>query len=315
MKTNHLLLSVAFSVIVLRVSGQIYTPGGLTESNTGSPTNVGIGINNPDARLVVRGTAPSGALRVTAISKYAEFGSLISDPAFLLRLQYDNTGSMQFPQGDQTVFNVDHTGRTQIGVFPIVTGDDFLAVRGSAGIYHNTTEYFRLRYANNNHELFWVSDNNRNFRFRNSNTGKIPLTLSPSGKVGVNTSDFFGNHDLYVNGSTYIKGDSPEVHSLYIEGSTVAEEIFVKVKANWPDYVFTPAHKRMSLMELDRYINTHKRLPGMPAAEKVAADGIEMGETVRLLTEKVEEITLYLIDLKKENDSLREEIESLKGGK
>jgi hypothetical protein len=165
------------------------------------------------------------------------------------------------------------------------------------GVYANANEYFRLRSANNNHELFWVSNGNRNFRFRNSNTEAIPLNLSPAGKVGVNTGNFVGNH------------------SLYIQGTTTAEEIFVKLNANLPDYVFTPAHKRMSLVELDGYINTHKRLPGMPAAEKVAADGIEMGETVRLLTEKVEEITLYLIDLKKENDTLKAVIESLKGGK
>jgi hypothetical protein len=279
------------------------------QSNTGSLGNVGIGINNPDARLVVRGSAPSGALRVTALSKYSGIGGLLSDPEFLLRLQYDNTGSAIFPQGDQTVFNVDHNGRTQIGDFPIVPGDDYLAVRSSAGIYHTTTEYFRLRFANNNHELFWLSNGNRNFRFRNSNTGKTPLTLSPSGKVGVNTSDFFGNHDLYVNGSTYIKGDSPEVHSLYIEGTTVAEEIFVKLKEFWGDFVFEPDYVLQPLSEVEAFVKEHKHLPGIASAAEIHSTGIPLGETERMLVVKVEELTLYLIELKKEIDDLKVQLQ------
>jgi hypothetical protein len=298
------------------------------------------------------------------LSKYSGIGGLLSDPEFLLRLQYDNTGSAIFPQGDQTVFNVDHNGRTQIGDFPIVPGDDYLAVRSSAGIYHTTTEYFRLRYANNNHELFWLSNGNRNFRFRNSNTGAIPLTLSPAGKVGVGTANFAGNHALHVKGTgvhedIYVQAENswgqdnsfarlvyttaPQIwwksstnanfefksgdqtplrlspqgkvgvntsnfvgsYSLYIKGTTIAEEIFVKIEDDWGDYVFEPDYVLQPLNEVEAFVKEHKHLPGIAPAAEIHSTGIPLGETERMLVVKVEELTLYLIELKKELDDLK----------
>ncbi len=159
-------------------------------------------------------------------------------------------------------------------------------------------------------EFRWQSSSGESLEFKSGN--ETPLRLSPQGKVGVNTNNFFDSHELYVNGSVYLENDEEEEHTLWVEGSMIAEEVVVKLASAWPDYVFTTDYKRMHLLELDRYISLHKRLPGMPDAEAVERDGVKMGETVRILTEKVEEISLYLIELKKENESLKQEIEALK---
>src|SRR5690606_22693017 len=82
-------------------------------------------------------------------------------------------------------------------------------------------------------ELIWKTSSNKNFRFKNATTNAIPISLSPSGKVGINTEDFSGDHDLYVNGSVYLKGDSPETHTMYIEGSSIAEEFTLSPKSEW----------------------------------------------------------------------------------
>lgn len=85
----------------------------------------------------------------------------------------------------------------------------------------------------------------------------------------------------------------------------------VKVKhlkvtlTDWPDYVFCAEHALMPLGELEGYINSNNHLPGVPTAEEVEKDGADLGEMNRVLMEKVEELTLYIIDLQKQIDELK----------
>ncbi|MCZ4407969.1 hypothetical protein O3Q51_04065 [Cryomorphaceae bacterium 1068] len=60
--------------------------------------------------------------------------------------------------------------------------------------------------------------------------------------------------------------------------------------------------------QLEDYLEENKHLPDFPSAVEVEKDGLALGETERLLTIKVEELTLYILELKKEIDTLREEI-------
>lgn len=77
----------------------------------------------------------------------------------------------------------------------------------------------------------------------------------------------------------------------------------------FPDYVFDPERKLMSISELERYIKEHKRLPNMPSAEEVDKNGVNLGELNRLLVEKVEELTLYVIELHERIEVLESENE------
>jgi hypothetical protein len=96
------------------------------------------------------------------------------------------------------------------------------------------------------------------------------------------------------------------------EGTSVtyAEEIVVQIP-KFPDYVFEKDYKRMSLEETEKYINRNGRLPKMPSAETVADEGAKVGEIVNLLVEKVEELTLELIELNKKNQALEEKLNKL----
>ncbi|OJY81406.1 MAG: hypothetical protein BGP13_15550 [Sphingobacteriales bacterium 40-81] len=61
------------------------------------------------------------------------------------------------------------------------------------------------------------------------------------------------------------------------------------------------------------FIKEHNHLPGIPSAKEIENDGgIDLGEMNRKLLEKVEELTLYIIELKKENDAIKEILEKLK---
>ena len=81
----------------------------------------------------------------------------------------------------------------------------------------------------------------------------------------------------------------------------------------FPDYVFDKDYQLMDLNELDNYLTINKHLPGIiTAAEVKKNDGINLGEMNAKLLEKVEELTLYLIQMKKENEEMKKDIEQLK---
>lgn len=74
---------------------------------------------------------------------------------------------------------------------------------------------------------------------------------------------------------------------------------------DWPDYVFGSSHRLMPLGEVEDYINANGHLPEVPSAAEAEAEGVDLGEMNRLLLQKVEELTLYVIDLQKQLDELK----------
>ncbi len=73
----------------------------------------------------------------------------------------------------------------------------------------------------------------------------------------------------------------------------------------WPDYVFTPEYRLRPLRELEAYVRAHRHLPGLPSSEEIKQQGIPLVQTQAQLLEKIEELTLYVIQLQKEVDSLK----------
>ena len=98
-------------------------------------------------------------------------------------------------------------------------------------------------------------------------------------------------------------GTTTPTEKLSVNGTIRSKE--VKVEANnWPDYVFATDYVLPTLSETETYIQENHRLPNMPSAEEIAENGIALGEMNRLLVEKVEELTLHVIQLEKDNQEL-----------
>ena len=76
----------------------------------------------------------------------------------------------------------------------------------------------------------------------------------------------------------------------------IATTVTVKLYANWPDYVFKKDYHLAPLNDVKTYIDQNHHLPDMPSETDVAKNGINLGEMNRLLTKKVEELTLYMIE-------------------
>jgi|WetSurMetagenome_2_1015567.scaffolds.fasta_scaffold00004_17 hypothetical protein len=91
-----------------------------------------------------------------------------------------------------------------------------------------------------------------------------------------------------------------------------SEEVIVKLKSEWADYVFDDEYKLLPLNEVAKFIDENKRLPDIPSSDDVAKNGITLGEMNAQLLKKVEELTLYLIDQNKKIESQSKEIELLK---
>jgi hypothetical protein len=122
-----------------------------------------------------------------------------------------------------------------------------------------------------------------------------PLILQPDGNVVI------GGHSCYANYEDQAFG-----YKLAVNGKIIAEEVVVKLSQNWPDYVFSPNYTLRPLSEVEEHISNHGHLPDVPSAQQVEKDGIGVGEMNAILLKKVEELTLYVIELKKEVEYLKD---------
>ena len=93
--------------------------------------------------------------------------------------------------------------------------------------------------------------------------------------------------------------------ALAVQGGVVCAKMSVLDIDSWPDFVFGNNYKLMNLYELEQYINANRHLPEVPSAEEVSASGIDLGEMNALLLQKVEELTLHIIELQKQIDELK----------
>jgi hypothetical protein len=136
--------------------------------------------------------------------------------------------------------------------------------------------------------------------------------------VGSPLAESWKESDGYLyNNSTngvVIKGTGLDGNSLIVKGGVLSKEVNVKVEGSeaWPDYVFKPNYKRMTLGEVEKFISINGHLPNIPSATEMAATGNNLGKTDVKLLEKVEELTLYLLDMKKANDAQAAELKALK---
>lgn len=154
----------------------------------------------------------------------------------------------------------------------------------------------------------FIIDNNRNVGI-----GQI----NPAHKLDV-AGDMSATQILIGVAST-TPSTSYSNYKLAVGGKAIAEEFVIKLQTNWPDYVFEDTYKLPSLLEVERYIRENKHLPELPSAQEVQQNGLTLGEMNALLLKKIEELTLYVIDLKKESiesqkkmAELQKEIEALK---
>ncbi len=136
------------------------------------------------------------------------------------------------------------------------------------------------------------------FIINNATLNKNVFIIKPDGTTGIGTP----------------LTNNPNNYKLAVNGMIGAKEIKVEiVSTTWADFVFEKNYNLMSLANVEAYILKHKHLPNVPTVADVEANnGIEIGKTQTLLLQKIEELTLYLINESKRIEKLEQENALLK---
>lgn len=135
-----------------------------------------------------------------------------------------------------------------------------------------------------------------------TSSGTLPLSTQSSDEV-----DLFINNS---NGNVGIGTATPD-SKLSVNGTIHTKEVKVDLDG-WSDHVFKDDYELMNLEEVSTYITENHHLPNIPTESEVKENGINLGEMNAKLLEKIEELTLYVIDLKEENVKQQQEINQLK---
>jgi hypothetical protein len=139
------------------------------------------------------------------------------------------------------------------------------------------------------------------------------FAIERTGNIGIGTTSPVSMLD--VRGDAYVErlgvGTLASTYAVEVCGTIRSKEVIVEVNG-WCDYVFAEDYDLRSIDSLREFIAENGHLPEVPSALEVEEGGIGLGEMNKVLLKKVEELTLYIIDLKAENDAIRAEFEQLK---
>ncbi|MBS1680642.1 MAG: hypothetical protein JST48_02935 [Bacteroidetes bacterium] len=159
---------------------------------------------------------------------------------------------------------------------------------------------------------------NSSLAFINQSTNPNGTDLMPALELSNNGSDGYGlvsyATNNYLSGIVGIGTTSPGGYRLAVAGKVAADgevRVFNTGTTTFPDYVFDPAYQLPTLEETEKYVNENHHLPEVPSAAEIEKDGMSLNGMNVILLKKVEELTLHLIQLKKENEQLNQRLKKL----
>ncbi|MDP5202030.1 hypothetical protein [Flavobacterium sp. DG2-3] len=131
-------------------------------------------------------------------------------------------------------------------------------------------------------------------------------TLSAYSKMQLDASQF-----AFMYGKVGIGKLNPS-NDLDVNGTIHSKEVKIDLNFPAPDYVFKDDYNLRPLQEVENYIKENSHLPEIPSAKEFEENGINVSEMNMALLKKIEELTLYMIEMKKENEKQNREINDLK---
>ena len=100
-------------------------------------------------------------------------------------------------------------------------------------------------------------------------------------------------------------------NDIEVNGTAKVKELHIDPTATWSDFVFEKDYQLPTLTEVESFIKDNGHLPAVPSAKTVATEGYNQTEVNAVLLQKIEELTLYMIEMKKENDQLKAKVSQL----
>lgn len=147
------------------------------------------------------------------------------------------------------------------------------------------------------------------------------IILKKDGKVGIGTrapgEKLDVNGDTRIDGKLYVgytHGESIRIstanlnkYALFVQKGILSEDYAIGPKNTWSDFVFDKDYKLRSLDEVEEFIDTNNHLPELPSTKEIQEEGYSLHDMNVKLLQKVEELTLYIIQLNKEIEGLKKE--------
>ncbi|WP_346317313.1 hypothetical protein [Chitinophaga sp. YIM B06452] len=205
------------------------------------------------------------------------------------------TGTLKFYTGNAYRMYIAQGGNVGIGTTSPtakLTVDGDIHGKRSLFLKTNSVNSTELIFEKPNLAYYSITSNNSSFNFYNHSTQKIFLHADAQDNIGIGTTETHGNR-------------------LAVAGNILAEKVKVKLQVNWPDFVFNPGYKTPSVPELENFVRTHKHLPGVPSAADVAEKGLDLGSNQAALLQKIEELTLIIIDQHKKIEAQEKRLTAL----
>ena len=281
---------------------------------------VGIGTNDPDFDLHTVGNTHTTGDFFGRIH-FDDNGSADAAPSSYIEEAY-------FEFHNRSAFSdFSPTGATEAGgLFTMAPGgasDDHQLFFGDEGIFHRQAPGNGANWPNDWNKLITSADisgtPNQIAKFLTPNSIGDSQLFDDGNQVGLRTNAPNANFDVDINGSTHLNGrvsiltdyDNP-TYALAVDGNVICEEVRVILSQFWPDYVFEEEYELLSLSEVEEEIEETGHLPGIPSAEEIEEEGLDLGDITVSQQEKIEEVFLHLIKMEKELNTLKEENASLK---
>jgi hypothetical protein len=239
-----------------------------------------------------------------------------------------NPGSLALGADDLEIMRLTNAG--SIGVGTIIPQSKMHILGGNLGSNPNNTvknfvvqngcgsdfaniEFYGYRNANGNS---WLTASTRiEHTINGVKQGFIefnPLGMTHGMALGTdNTPRLYINSTGQVGIGTTAAAINNTDYKLYVETGIRTRKVKVDTN-NWPDYVFENEYNLMPLAGVEKFIQQHGHLPEIPSAEEVKKNGIDLGENQASLLKKIEELTLYMIEQNKTQQTILQELKQLK---
>lgn len=283
--------------------------------------NLGVGTDSPTAELDVDGRTKTEELQVTSDgstsgfvladsdgsgnAEWVELGSIDGD------WQSDGNGNIYRKNGNVGIGTNQPVAPLHIKPFSDGPGFQFSS-QTSDMTYPADFQFSAIGGDNMSTLQIYNSNHGTNYSWACDSDGYgtiegMRLSIRPW-PVDENGHTSFPNTKLYLNGRMGINTEVLPGQELSVNGVIGCKKVVVTLDADWPDYVFDEDYQLPQLSEIESFVKKNKHLPGVPSAKEIKENGQDLGEMNTILLQKIEELTLLMIEQQKEIDALKKQV-------
>ena len=147
-------------------------------------------------------------------------------------------------------------------------------------------------------------------------TGWIGTETNNGLNIGTNQQSLFfiDNKQIVYIGmnkaqANQVKAELRNKYQLFVYKGILSEDYAIAPKSTWADFVFNNNFKLRPLSDVEKFVNTNKHLPDVPSAKEVSEKGYSQHDMNKVLLQKIEELTLYILEQQKKIETLEAKVQ------